>query len=108
VYLKRKVVMPHHHLDRKVKTCMTQIKTVVFEDQSIEQAIKILREKHISEKVLYFYVVDSDFKLKGLVTTRDLLLKESDTIISADKFKWFNHSGNYLKNFDNINNLLLI
>lgn len=75
--------MPHHHLDRKVKTCMTQIKTVVFEDQSIEQALKILREKHISEKVLYFYVVDSDFKLKGLVTTRDLLLKESDTIIST-------------------------
>jgi magnesium transporter len=75
--------MTYQHLDRKVKTCMTQIKTVVYEDQTIEEALKTLRDKHISEKVLYFYVVDREYKLKGIVTTRDLLLKELETLIST-------------------------
>lgn len=75
--------MPNQHLDRKVKTCMTQVKTLIYEDQTIEEALRTLREKHISEKVLYFYVVDHDMVLKGLVSTRDLLLKDQDTIISS-------------------------
>jgi magnesium transporter len=61
---------------------MTQIKTIIHEDETIEEALKILREKHISEKVLYFYVVDHEEKLKGLVSTRDLLLKDPSTKIS--------------------------
>ncbi|NBO24084.1 MAG: magnesium transporter [Chlamydiae bacterium] len=75
--------MPFQHLDRKVKTCMTQVKTVVFEDQTIEEALKVLRDKHISEKVIYFYVVDRNQQLKGLVTTRDLLLKDQETVIGS-------------------------
>ncbi len=78
-----KVVMPYQHLDRKVKTCMSHIKTVVYEDQTIEEALKSLREKNISEKVIYFYVVDHDYHLKGLVSTRDLLLKGLETRISS-------------------------
>ena len=75
--------MPYQHLDRKVKTCMTQVKTLVYEHQTIEEALKNLREKHITEKVLYFYVVDENHYLKGLVATRDLLLKDSATVIST-------------------------
>ncbi len=75
--------MPYQHLDRKVKTCMTQIKTVVFEEQTIEEALKALRERHISDKVLYFYVVDQAYKLKGIVSTRDLLLKDLKVVIST-------------------------
>jgi magnesium transporter len=75
--------MTEHHLDRKVKACMTQVKTVVYEDETIDDALKHLREKHISDKILYFYVVDRNYHLKGIVTTRDLLLKELDTLIST-------------------------
>ncbi len=73
--------MPYEHLDRKVKNCMTPVKTVIMDDQNIDEAIAILREKHICEKVLYFYVVDGEGKLKGLVSTRNLLLKKSSTKI---------------------------
>ena len=75
--------MTNHQLDRKVKSCMSQIKTVIFEDKTIEEAIESLREKHISEKVLYFYVIDQLHHLKGLVATRDLLLKDPKTPIAS-------------------------
>ncbi len=73
--------MTYEHLDRKVKHSMTPVRTIVSEDQTIDEAITILREKNICEKVLYFYVVDHDNHLKGLVSTRDLLLKKPTTRI---------------------------
>lgn len=75
--------MTYEHLDRKVKTCMTPVKTVVLEHQTVNQAISILRQKDICEKVLYFYVIDEDGRLKGLVSTRNLLLKREDTKIES-------------------------
>lgn len=75
--------MASEHLGRKVKDCMTPVSTVVRSDQTIDEAIAILRKRDIYEKVLYFYVVDSDGRLKGLVSTRNLLLRKSDTMIEA-------------------------
>ena len=73
--------MAYEHLDRKVKTCMSSVKTSVHADQTVEEAIALLRNKDITEKVLYFYVLDGDKKLIGLVSTRDLLLKKPGTLI---------------------------
>ncbi|MCF7852263.1 MAG: magnesium transporter [Simkaniaceae bacterium] len=74
--------MTYEHLDRKVKSCMTPLKTVVLEHQTIDEAIAVLRNKDIYEKVLYFYVIDEEGRLKGLVSTRNLLLKKSNTKIA--------------------------
>lgn len=74
--------MPYGHFDRKVKACMAPVKTLINENQTIDEAIAMLREKDICEKVLYFYVVDSQNHLKGLVATRDLLLKKPATKIA--------------------------
>ena len=72
-----------NHLDRKISQCMSPVKTVVYEHETIEEALQHLRERHICDKILYFYVVDSGYHLKGMVSTRDLLLKEPQTLISS-------------------------
>ena len=46
-------------------------------DHTIEEALAILRKKDIHDKIIYFYVVDDEGFLKGIVSTRTLLLKPS-------------------------------
>lgn len=52
------------------------LETVVFQDATVEQAMASLRKKKIGQKIIYFYVVDHNHKLKGVVSTRQLLLAE--------------------------------
>ena len=74
--------MPFTHLKKKVKDALSEVKTSVHENQTIEEAIAVLRNKHIEDNILYFYVLDDDEKLVGVISARDLLLKESSSRIS--------------------------
>jgi magnesium transporter len=49
---------------------------VVQEHQTIEAAINVLRKKQCDGKIIYFYVVDSEERLQGIVSARSLLLAE--------------------------------
>ncbi|MDX8431651.1 MAG: CBS domain-containing protein [Candidatus Algichlamydia australiensis] len=57
------------------------VQTVVHPDQTIEEALMTVREKDIHEKIVYFYAVDDEGKLVGIVPTRRLLLRSPKTLV---------------------------
>jgi magnesium transporter len=56
--------------------------TVIRDHQTVGQAIESLRSEKLAEKIVYFYVLDGDDKLAGVVPTRRLLMSESGAKIS--------------------------
>jgi len=69
----------HSHL--MAKDVAKPVDTIIHVDQTIKQALDGLREKPIHHKIIYFYVVDDQNKLLGVVPTRKLLLNDPDTKI---------------------------
>lgn len=74
--------MTYQNLDKLAKEVVKPINTVVNVRDTIDQALTKLIEKNIDPKISYFYVVDDDDQLLGVVSTRKLLLKERTTKIS--------------------------
>src|ERR1700676_4056801 len=48
-------------------------------DQTIAGALDSLRTQNLAEKIIYFYVLDADRKLVGVVPTRRLLMSMPET-----------------------------
>ena len=65
-------------LDRPVREFLTPIDTTVEADLTVEQALARIRARPLEHEVIYFYVVDGEGKLDGVVPTRRLLLSEPD------------------------------
>ena len=61
---------------------MTPVKTTINVEDTIEQALHDLRNKQITDAIIYIYVVDGKGKLTGVVPTRRLLLAKSTTPIT--------------------------
>src|SRR5271156_3733463 len=68
--------MTNNDLSRSVKDFALPVHTILHEEQTIEEALTSLRRRKIDDKIIYFYVVDDDGRLRGIVPTRHLLLKE--------------------------------
>ena len=68
--------MTNNDLSRPVKDFAIPVHTTLHQDQTIEEALVSLRRRKIDEKIIYFYVVDDEGRLQGIVPTRRLLLKE--------------------------------
>ncbi|MBS0649735.1 MAG: magnesium transporter [Verrucomicrobia bacterium] len=68
--------MAHTDFSRPVKDFAFPVHTVLYADQTIAEALESLRSRRIDEKVIYFYVVDAEDRLVGVIPTRSLLLKE--------------------------------
>lgn len=66
--------MPQRNLDLKVKEFVRPIKTMVNVDQTVDDALARIRNHQVDEKIFYFYVVDEEGHLKGVVSTRNLLI----------------------------------
>lgn len=56
--------------------------TVINEDFTIEEALDCLRHRKIEDRIIYIYVVDHEKRLKGVVPTRSLLLKDPKSKVS--------------------------
>ncbi|MDQ3331370.1 MAG: TerC/Alx family metal homeostasis membrane protein [Planctomycetota bacterium] len=54
----------------------------VGEGHTVEQALDNVRKRQIGGRIVYFYVLDDDGRLRGVVPTRRLLLSEPDRRIS--------------------------
>lgn len=61
-------------LSKQVKDFVVPSHTVMRLDQTVDDVLKILREHKIEEKIIYLYAVDKHFRLKGIVSTRSLIL----------------------------------
>ena len=67
-------VLGPKHLDEPIITHARRDYVALRSDQTVGQALETLRSKDIGEKIVYFYVVDGNGKLVGVVPTRRLLM----------------------------------
>jgi magnesium transporter len=74
-------------LTRLVSQCMETVETVVFATATIDLALASLREKKIPQKIIYIYVVDEENRLKGVVSTRQLLLGNPQKLVQEIMIK---------------------
>lgn len=66
--------LDERELNEPVASHMRRDYTVLHPDQTVGEALESLRSQSLSEKIIYFYVVDGEDKLVGVVPTRRLLM----------------------------------
>lgn len=65
--------MEREHLLQPVATVARKDVATLRADATIQQALDAIRQRGIGEKIVYFYVVDSEERLAGVLPTRRLL-----------------------------------
>jgi magnesium transporter len=61
------------HLNQPVMTVVRKDAAVLREDFTVQQALDAIRERGVGGKIVYFYVVDAEDRLAGVLPTRQLL-----------------------------------
>jgi len=56
--------------------CYIPAEAVIHTHSTVSEALRELRKTQITQTIIYFYVVDAEGRLKGVVSTRQLLLAE--------------------------------
>jgi magnesium transporter len=69
-------------LQHPIHACVNEVHTILSIEDTIEKGLAKLRALKAIDKIVYFYVVDNDHKLVGVVPTRKLLLSDPATAIS--------------------------
>lgn len=59
----------HNHEQLLVKDFMQAPPVTLLEDQSVEEIVLSLRERGSIKKIMYFYVVDKNNSLEGIIST---------------------------------------
>jgi magnesium transporter len=80
-----------NELDRPVGEYAARVDTVISLEATIEDALHKLRGRPIDQKVIYFYVVDEKGRLKGVVSTRQLLLSDPHRKVADVMQDWVAH-----------------
>jgi magnesium transporter len=62
------------HLDEPILKFARTDFTLLKHDWTVNEALKVIREKGVGEKIVYFYVVDARDALVGVLPTRRLLM----------------------------------
>lgn len=70
-----------HHLLEPVLTHARKDFTTVRRDLTVQQALDAIRQHGVAEKIIYFYVLDADEHLVGVVPTRRLLTAPLDRVV---------------------------
>lgn len=74
--------MTEKDLKKPLRDFIVPVRTTIHIEHTVEEALRYLREKHITDEIIYIYVVDEERKLIGVVPTRRLLLEEPETPIT--------------------------
>ena len=61
------------HLEQSVMTVARRDVAILRQDLSVREALEAIRGRELGEKVGYFYVVDAEDRLTGVLPTRRLL-----------------------------------
>ena len=61
------------HLQQPVLTVARRDAAILREEFTVDQALGAIRQRGIGEKIVYFYVVDAEERLAGVLPTRQLL-----------------------------------
>ena len=70
------------HSDRPVATVARKDFIVLRQDLTVQQALDAIRLRELGERIVYFYIVDEQDRLVGVVPTRRLLTAALDHRIS--------------------------
>src|SRR5438876_7587365 len=62
-----------NHLNQPVMSVARKDVATLRQNWSVQQALEAIRQRGVGEKIVYFYVVDEDERLAGVVPTRRLL-----------------------------------
>jgi magnesium transporter len=62
-----------NHLHQPVLAVARKDAAILREDFTVQQALEAIRQQGIGEKIVYFYVVDANDRLAGVLPTRKLL-----------------------------------
>jgi magnesium transporter len=57
--------------------------TTLKAEQTVQSALESLRGQDLAEKIVYFYVVDSQHRLVGVVPVRRLLMSKPEALVAA-------------------------
>ncbi len=74
---------PNELLHRPVIESAQRPVTVLREDQTVGDALTQLRAQNLSEKIVYFYVIDQDRRLVGVVPVRRLLMSQPEATMAT-------------------------
>jgi len=69
------------NLQQKVNDYILPVKTTLSVDHTVDDALTHIRKQQLDEKIFYLYVVDQEARLKGVVSTRNLLISPPDSKI---------------------------
>lgn len=72
-------VLSRNELEEPVTQHMRRDFVLFDESWTVQQALEDLRRKTTMGRILYFYVVDAEGRLRGVVPTRRLLLSDAST-----------------------------
>jgi magnesium transporter len=72
-------LLRYEHLDEPLFGHLRRDFTALLLNQTVGSALEHLRKEPLGERIVYFYVVDEDGKLEGVVPTRRLLMAPLDT-----------------------------
>lgn len=72
-----------HYEDDTAGSIMTTEFVSIVANQTVRSAMYVLKnEADVAETIYYIYVVDQDNQLVGVISLRDLIINEDDTMIS--------------------------
>jgi len=72
-----------HYEEYTAGSIMTTEFVAISENQTVRSAMQILRKEAPEAEVIYYvYVVDEDKRLTGVISLRDLIISDDDTMIS--------------------------
>jgi magnesium transporter len=70
------------HLDEPISGYARRDFTVLRNQSSVAQALETLRGQELGERIVYFYVVDDEDRLVGVLPVRRLLMAQPDRALS--------------------------
>jgi magnesium transporter len=70
------------HLDQPVITLARKDVVTLPENYTVQQSLDAIRQSGIGEKIVYFYLVDAEHRLSGVLPTRRLLTAPLETRLS--------------------------
>lgn len=70
------------HLEQPVLTVARRSVATLGQDLTVQQALEAIRNRELAEEIVYFYVVDDQGRLAGVVPTRRLLTAPLDRRLS--------------------------
>lgn len=75
--------LSHEHLDEPLFPHLRRDLPTLRATETVSQALASLRGRDLGERIIYFYVVDENGRLLGVVPTRRLLMAEPEVPLGA-------------------------